>query len=53
MELDDGAVMHKLIKVPKKDVAQWDEEHDVTGRAVNHQPYAEEQFQPKVTKEKM
>jgi hypothetical protein len=32
LELEDGAVTHKLVKVPYDDLAQWDAEHDVTGR---------------------
>ncbi|CAI7625077.1 unnamed protein product [Penicillium bialowiezense] len=32
VELDDGTVTHQLVRVPKSDVTQWDEEHDATGR---------------------
>jgi hypothetical protein len=31
LELEDGAVAHKLVKVPDVDIARWDAEHDVTG----------------------
>jgi hypothetical protein len=40
VELDDGAVTHKLIKVPNEDVAKWDSEHDVTGRVAHRRAYA-------------
>ncbi|KAI9708247.1 MAG: hypothetical protein M1820_004201 [Bogoriella megaspora] len=39
-ELGDGAVTHRLIKVPNEDVARWDAEHDVTGRAINRHGYS-------------
>ncbi|KAF2093562.1 high affinity methionine permease [Rhizodiscina lignyota] len=34
-DLGDGAVTHKLVRVRDEDVAQWDDEHDVTGRLVH------------------
>ncbi|KAI9740220.1 MAG: hypothetical protein M1834_004798 [Cirrosporium novae-zelandiae] len=41
LELDDGAAMtHKLIKVPDENLADWDAEHDATGR-VHHRSWTE------------
>jgi hypothetical protein len=37
LELDDGAVTHKLVKVPNDDLAKWDAEHDVTGRITHRE----------------
>lgn len=28
---DNGAVTHRLVKIPDAEVAAWDEEHDETG----------------------
>ncbi|KAB2569587.1 High-affinity methionine permease [Lasiodiplodia theobromae] len=32
--LEDGAVMHKIVKVPKDQLAEWDANHDVSGRSI-------------------
>lgn len=34
LELDHGAQSHKLVKVPVRELAQWDEAHDSIGRRV-------------------
>ncbi|WVQ78135.1 hypothetical protein IAT38_000216 [Cryptococcus sp. DSM 104549] len=34
IELEGGAVSHKLIKVKLADLAKWDAEHDVSGREI-------------------
>ncbi|KAK8199530.1 amino acid transporter-like protein [Phyllosticta capitalensis] len=34
VELDDGSVMHQLVRIPNAEVAQWDEEHDAVGNIV-------------------
>ncbi|QKX61571.1 uncharacterized protein TRUGW13939_08723 [Talaromyces rugulosus] len=31
LEFDNGSVSHKLVKVPKSELAQWDEDHDAVG----------------------
>ncbi|KAK7539111.1 high-affinity methionine permease [Phyllosticta paracitricarpa] len=32
--LDDGSVLHQLVKVPNSEIRQWDEEHDAVGNAI-------------------
>lgn len=32
--LKDNAVMHKIVKVPKGQLAEWDATHDVSGRPI-------------------
>ncbi|PLB54187.1 high affinity methionine permease [Aspergillus steynii IBT 23096] len=32
LKMDGGAVAHKLVKIPKEQVASWDAEHDAAGR---------------------
>jgi hypothetical protein len=39
LELDDGAVTHKLVKVPYGDLVKWDAEHDVTGRVAHRRAH--------------
>ncbi|KAF2138625.1 uncharacterized protein K452DRAFT_361276 [Aplosporella prunicola CBS 121167] len=35
LTLDDGSVTHKLVKVPKDQLEQWDAEHDVSGHSIH------------------
>jgi hypothetical protein len=32
IEYENKAIVHHLVKVPKADVARWDEEHDAEGK---------------------
>ncbi|CEO61002.1 Putative Amino acid transporter [Penicillium brasilianum] len=32
VKYDDGAVTHKMVRVPKADLVSWDESHDAAGR---------------------
>lgn len=32
IEYDNKSVVHRLVKVPKADIARWDEEHDAEGK---------------------
>jgi hypothetical protein len=32
IKYDDGAVTHKMVRVPKADLVSWDERHDAAGR---------------------
>lgn len=32
IEYDNKSIVHHLVKVPKADVAHWDEEHDAEGK---------------------
>ncbi|KAH8432677.1 high affinity methionine permease [Aspergillus melleus] len=32
LKMDGGAVAHKLVKIPREQVASWDAEHDAAGR---------------------
>ncbi|OOQ86681.1 high affinity methionine permease [Penicillium brasilianum] len=32
VKYDDGAVTHKMVRVPKADLVSWDERHDAAGR---------------------
>ncbi|KAK8169961.1 amino acid transporter-like protein [Phyllosticta citrichinensis] len=32
--LDDGSVLHQLVKVPNSEIRQWDEEHDAVGNVI-------------------
>lgn len=32
VKYDDGAVTHKIVRVPKADLVSWDEQHDAAGR---------------------
>lgn len=32
LKMDGGEVAHKLVKIPKEQVASWDAEHDAAGR---------------------
>jgi hypothetical protein len=44
LELDDGAVTHKLVKVPDMDIARWDAEHDVTGRVAHRRRHGDDEL---------
>lgn len=35
--LEGGATTHRLVKVPNEKLADWDEQHDATGKAILHQ----------------
>ena len=34
VNLGDGAVSHKLLKIPKAELLEWDASHDAVGRAL-------------------
>ncbi|KAM5346141.1 hypothetical protein ACJ41O_009146 [Fusarium nematophilum] len=40
---DNGATTHRLVKVPKADLAKWDEEHDEAGNLRGRNPSASEE----------
>lgn len=31
VKYDDGAITHKIVRVPKADLVAWDEQHDAAG----------------------
>ena len=37
LRLDNGAVSHRLVKVPLADLERWEAEHDEVGRLITHQ----------------
>jgi hypothetical protein len=32
VEFEDGTITHKLVRVPKAELADWDVKHDASGR---------------------
>lgn len=32
VKYDDGAITHKMVKIPKADLVSWDQQHDAAGR---------------------
>lgn len=39
IQLDGGATAHQLVKVPNDQLAEWDAEHDATGRVRRRIPH--------------
>lgn len=46
--LDDGAKSHKLVKVPKSEIEEWDKKHDHAGRIITEAVDPVDEAQSKV-----